>query len=261
MKFGNGIDLLNQKAINVGDPSANTDAANKQYVDNVARGLQWKAPVRVASTGNITISAPGTTIDGVTMAVNDRFLAKDQTTSAEKGIYIFNGSAAAATRALDADTGTELAPGTAVTITEGTVNADKVYMIISDAVITIGTTGQTWGQMGGGTTYTASNGVLLTGANFTGVVVASGGLTVGGTGFAIDTSVVPKKLSANIGNGSLTSIPVTHSLGTKDIVVSLRDVATDTSFITDWVATDINTVTLIFATAPTTNQYRLTVMG
>ena len=49
-KVLNGLDLQSQKIIGLADPSANTDAANKQYVDNVARGLSWKAPVRAATT-------------------------------------------------------------------------------------------------------------------------------------------------------------------------------------------------------------------
>ncbi len=261
MKHLNGIDLNSQRATNAADPSAATDLTTKQYVDNMVRGIQWKAPVRAASTANINLAAPGATIDGVTMAVNDRFLAKDQTTSAEKGIYTWLGAAVAATRTVDADTSGELAPGTAVTVTEGTANGDKVFQIISDVTIVIGTTAQTWGQLGGGTTYTASNGVLLTGSNFTGVVAPSGGLTVGASGFAIDTSVVVRKVAANLGNGALTSIPMTHSLGTKDVTVEVREVSSDAVVIVDWVATDTNTVTFSFPSAPTTNQYRAVVHG
>lgn len=260
-KHMNGIDLNNQRGVNVGDPSAATDIANKQYVDNVARGLVIKDSVRVASTANINLAAPGATIDGVAMAANDRFLAKDQTTGAEKGIYIWNGAAAAATRALDADNGTELRPGTTVYVNEGTVNGDKQFVITSDTTIVIGTSNMTWSVFGGGTTYTASNGVLLTGSNFTGVVVASGGLTVGASGFAIDTSVVGRKAAANIGNGALSVIAVTHNLGTKDVTLSMRETATDAVVDTDWVATDINTVTFTFPAAPSNNQYRCVIMG
>lgn len=261
MKVTNGLDLQAQKIINLADPSATTDAANKQYVDNVARGLQWKAPVRAATTANGVLAvayANGQSIDGVALVTGDRVLLKNQTAPAENGIYVVP-AAGAPTRAVDADNGTELAPGTSVTVTEGTANGDKAFLIVSDAAITIGTTSQTWGQLGGGTSYTGGNGISVAGSVIT--AVGSTGISVGAGGIAIDTSVVARKVSANVGNGSLTSIPVTHSLGTKDITVSLREVASDAGVLCDWTATDINTVTLVFAVAPASNAYRVTVTG
>ncbi|MBA9071851.1 hypothetical protein FHR71_005644 [Methylobacterium sp. RAS18] len=260
-KVGNGLDLQNQRIVALGDPSAATDAANKQYVDNIARGLSWKAPVRAASTANTSLAAPGATIDGVTLAPGDRILLKNQAAGAENGIYTWTGAAAALTRTADADSGSELNPGTAVTVTEGTVNADRVFVIISDAAVTIGTTATTWGQLGGGASYTASNGVQLAGANFSGVAAPAGGLTVGATGFSIDASVVARKVSGNMGNGSATSIAVTHNLGTKDVHVSVRLNSTDEEWIVDWIATDTNTVTFSFPSAPAANAYRYAIFG
>ena len=261
MKVMNGLDLQSQKIVALADPSANTDAANKQYVDNVARGIQWKSPVRVATTANGTLAtafANGQSVDGVTLATGDRILLKSQTTSAENGIYTVNGSGAP-TRAVDADTGGELAPGTSVSITEGTTNADKVFMIISDAAITIGSTAQTWGQLSGGTTYTGGNGINIAGSVIG--AVANTGVVVNGSGIGIDTSVVARKFSASIGNGSSTSIAVTHSLGTKDVTVMVRANADDAHVLADIVSTDINNVTITFATAPASNAYRVTVHG
>lgn len=260
-KVLNGLDLQAQKIIGLADPSANTDAANKQYVDNVARGLSWKAPVRVATTTNgalATAFANGQSIDGVTLATGDRILIKNQTTASENGIYTVNASGAPS-RALDADTNGELAPGSSVSVTEGTANADKVFMIISDAAITIGTTAQTWGQLSGGTAYSGGNGINVAGSVIS--AIAGTGVTVNGSGINIDTSVVARKFSANVGNGAATSIAVTHNLGTKDVAVSLREVSSDAGVITDWVATDVNTVTLTFAVAPASNAYRVTVAG
>jgi hypothetical protein len=64
-----------------------------------------------------------------------------------------------------------------------------------------------------------------------------------------------------MGNGSLTSIAVTHSLGTQDVQVSVRDATTNAVVMTDWVATDTNTVTFSFATAPASGAYRWTIEG
>ncbi len=259
MKIMNGLDLQSQKIANLADPSATTDAANKQYVDNVARGLSWKSPVRAGSTTNVSLASPGATIDGVTLAANDRLLLKNQTTASENGVWVWTASGTALTRAIDADTNGELAPGTSLSVTEGSTNADKVFMIISDAAITIGTTSQTWGQLAGGTTYTGGNGISVAGSLIS--AVANTGVSVTGSGIGIDTSVVARKYSTNVGNGSLTSIAVTHSLGTKDVTVSVRDAASDAGVLTDWVATDTNTVTLTFAVAPANNAYRISVSG
>jgi hypothetical protein len=258
---GNGLNLQGQRIINVGDPSAVNDAANKQYVDNVARGLSWKQPARLSPTTNVSVASPGTSFDGKTAVNGDSIFLQVQTAGAENGLYTFNGGSSPLTRRLDADSGTELQPGTAVTVTEGTANADKVFILISDAAVTIGTTSTTWGQLGGGTAYTGSNGVNVSGSTITGVVVPSGGLLVGASGFSVDTAVITRKIAGNMGNGTLTVIPITHNLGTKDILVSVRLNSTDEEWIADWVATDANTVTFTFPTAPASGAYRYSIHG
>ncbi len=260
-KVLNGLDLQSQRIVGLADPSASTDAVNKQYVDNVARGLQWKAPVRAATTTNGALAsafASGLSIDGVVLTTNDRILIKNQTDASENGIYIVEASGAPS-RAVDADANGELAPGTSVSVTQGTANGDKAFIIISDAAITIGTTAQSWGQLSGGASYTGGNGIAVTGT----VISAVGhtGIVVTGSGIAVDSSVVARKFSANVGDGGATSIAVTHGLGTKDVTVSLREVASDAGVLTDWVATDTNTITLSFAIAPASNAYRVTVAG
>ena len=261
MKVMNGLDLQSQKIVSLADPSANTDAANKQYVDNVARGLMWKAPVRAASTTTVTTTAPGATIDGVTLAANDRVLLKDQSTASQNGLWVWNGAAVAMTRTADADATGELAPGTAVSVTEGTVNGDKVWMITSDTAITVGTTSQTWGQLGGGTTYTAGNGIAIAAGVVSAVAVASGGVQVVAGGIQLDASIAARKFSANIGNGAATAIAVTHNLGTQDVTVTVREVSSQARVLVDWVATDVNTATLSFAVAPASNAFRVSVVG
>ena len=69
---------------------------NKSYVDSVANGLDVKASVRVATTGNLsatynngngtlTASSNGAiSIDGVSLSADDRVLVKDQSTGASE---------------------------------------------------------------------------------------------------------------------------------------------------------------------------------
>lgn len=77
-----------------------------------------KKSVRVATTANITLSAPQT-IDGIAVVAGDRVLVKDQTAQATNGIYVVQ--AATWTRATDADTISELS-GACVNVDSGTVN-------------------------------------------------------------------------------------------------------------------------------------------
>lgn len=261
-KAANGLDLQGQPILNVADPSTGTSAANRNYVDNVARGLSFKMPARLAPTTNVNLASPGTSFDGKTANAGDSLLLMNQTTGSENGLYLWQSGTTALVRRIDADNGTELAPGTAVTVTEGTANGDKLFAIISDTAITIGTTSISWGQLGGGSqTYTGSNGVNVSGSNITGVAATGGGLTVGPTGFAIDTAIVTRKISGNVGNGTLTAIDVAHGLGTTDVMVSLRLNSTGEYVIPDWVTKDANTITLNFPSAPAAAAYRVMVAG
>lgn len=70
------------------------------------------------------------------------------------------------------------------------------------------------------------------------------------------------KYSTNVGTGSATSITVTHNLNSMDVVVSLREVASPyNAVMTDWQVINVNSVRLIFAAAPSLNQYRVVVVG
>ena len=258
----NGLNLMSQRIQALGTPSTGTDAATKDYVDSVARGLDWKASCRAASTGTINLASPGTTIDGVTMATNDRFLAKDQSTGSQNGIYVWNGSAVAATRAVDADSSAEVTSGMATSVTEGTANGDKTFILTTNDPITLDTTALVFAQLGGtGTAYTAGNGLTLTGVDFN--VGQGTGITVNANDVAIDTSVVPRKYAANIGNGAATAINVTHNFGTRDVVVEVY--RNSAPYDRVWPDVDrsvgVNDVTITFATAPASNAYRVVVIG
>lgn len=61
----------------------------------------------------------------------------------------------------------------------------------------------------------------------------------------------------NIGDGSATSIAVTHSLNTRDVQVEVWDNTTYETILCDVVRTSVSVVTLSFASAPTAAQYRV----
>lgn len=159
--------------------------------------------------------------------------------------------------------------------------------------IKIGTDNIAYSQFSGAGTYTASNGVTLTGSNFTfnpltngGLQTASGGasillaasnpglsttsglavgagtgITVSGSTVAVDTSVVARKYATNIGDGTSTTIMVLHNLGTRDVVTTVYDASTYAVVNCDIVNSGTSSLNLSFSTAPTSNQYRVVVVG
>lgn len=252
------VSLNSQRITNVATPTAGTDAANKQYVDDAVAGMAWKAEVRLATTAPGTLAtsfANGATVDGVVLATGDRILIKDQVAGAENGIYVVNASGAP-TRAADADTGGEMS-GAAVFVASGTTNSGTRWLCNTTGAITLGSTAISFAQFGGGATYTAGNGLTLAGNDFN--VVAGTGISVAADAVSVDTAVVVRKYAANVGDGAATSYVLTHNLGSKDVTVSCRQTADDVAVAVDWAATSINTITVSCAVAPALNALRVTV--
>ena len=141
-----------------------TSLVSKEYVDAVKVGLDFKDSVRVATTGsNISLSSAPAAIDGVTLSSDDRVLVKDQSTASQNGIYVFNGSGSAMTRATDADANAEVTSGLFTFVTEGTVNADSGFVLTTDGSITVGTTSLAFAQFSGAGQITAGTGMTKTG--------------------------------------------------------------------------------------------------
>jgi hypothetical protein len=81
------IDFKGNALTNIGTPTNNTDATTKEYVDGlVGEGVSPKDSVKCATTGNITLSGLQT-IDSHILQESDRILVKNQTTTAQNGIY------------------------------------------------------------------------------------------------------------------------------------------------------------------------------
>lgn len=96
-------------------------------------------------------------------------------------------------------------------------------------------------------------------------VPASGNAAAGEVVLGNDTRLAAAsalRFSDDVGNGSLTQIDVVHSLGTRDVVVQVRQAASPyAAVLCDAEMLDTNTVRLRFAVAPSSNQYRVTVLA
>lgn len=240
------VSMNSQRIINLGTPSGGSDAATKDYVDSTAQGLDVKASVRVASTGNVTIATGGLlTVDGITLSSGDRVLLKDQTAGSENGIYI--AASGAWSRASDADTSTKVTTGLFTFVEQGTISSGRGYVLTTAGPITLGTTSLVFTQFSGAGTYTAGTGITLSGSQF--AIDAASGYGV-------------RKVSASIGDGSSISFVITHNLNTQDIIVSVHETASAFAVVfTDVEITSVNTITVRFTNAPSSNQYRVVIIG
>lgn len=151
-----------QKITGIADGTNPQDAVSLAQLTAVTSGLDVKPSCRVASTGVITIATPGATIDGVTMAVNDRVLVKDNA-SAANGIYVWNGAAVPMTRALDANSSAEVTAGLFTFISEGTVNDNSGWYLTTNNPIVLDTTTLVFVQFSGAGQITAGNAITKTG--------------------------------------------------------------------------------------------------
>lgn len=137
------------------DPTTAMQVATKQYCDSVASGLDIHPSCRAATTANIASLAGGApnTLDGVTLAANDRILVKDQSTGSQNGIYyvstLGSGSNGTWTRATDADATGEISAGLFVWVTEGTAAGDTGWVLTTNDTITVGSTSLTFQQFTG----------------------------------------------------------------------------------------------------------------
>lgn len=156
-------------------------------------GNDFKTSVRAATTVAINLAAPGAAIDGVSMVAGDRFLDKDNATPALRGIYIWNGAAVAAIRAVDADGAGEMTAGMQVVVEEGTAQADSIWLLATDGPIVIGTTALQFVRRDSGAANTAQ--------------LASGSASVSGNALTVtlDPSTTDFR-SATLTSGARTSV-------------------------------------------------------
>jgi hypothetical protein len=141
----NNVSITGGAVTGLGSPSANSDAATKDYVDQAVAGLRTRVIAECATTANINLTnglEAGDTIDGVTLVAGDRVLVKDQSTASENGLYLAV-SSGAASRDPEHDNIAELSGGMVV-VNQGSVNDNKIFLCTTDNTGSVGSTSITY---------------------------------------------------------------------------------------------------------------------
>lgn len=194
--FNSALNMNAQKITNLAEPTADSDAATKYYVDAARSGLDIKNSVKAATTANITLSGTQV-IDGVTLSAGDRVLVKDQTNASQNGIYVV--AAGSWSRAADADQPAELNPGTFVFVEQGTVNDNTGFVVVSDSVLTIGTDLINWTLFSTSGTLVAGSGLSKNGYTLEVNTAANGGIEISADNLQLKSSLAGAGLTYTSG--------------------------------------------------------------
>lgn len=299
--FNTTLNMNSKAIIGVTMPTggnvADNDVANRKFVtDSVAnaiQGLDVKQSVACIVTavsgppflysssngGTITYantpsdSASLTTFDGVTIAVNDRIMVNLPSQDSKNGFYtVHQATPTIELRRTDFLDGSTAPQNAFAFVEQGTTYADTGW-VLSYAIPA---------------PIVGSGPIQFTQFSSAGVILAGTGLTKSGNTLSVDTTTIQAKLTAstgisissntisldtangygvrkyaaNIGDGSATAITVTHGLNTEDVTVQVREASGTKEFVlADVAVSGMNTVTITFDTAPTSNQYRVVVTG
>lgn len=253
--------INSSRLLNLPDGVANQEPATVAQLNAAIQGLAWKDDVVAASTANVNISSPGASLDSINLNIGNRILLKNQTSSLENGIYIWNGATTPLTRSTDSNTIVKLIEAI-VSVASGTINHETTWrqtqvfgVIDTDPIVWV--------------SFAASSPIAT--ESTAGVIqIATQSETDAGT---IDTkSITPKKLNdwvgrlrnitGIIGDGSNNLFNITHNLNKRNVMVNVYRNSGNYDEITVEIRhTDVNTITIVFDDIPTTNQWAYTIIG
>ncbi len=243
------LDMTSNNIVNLATPVNSTDAATKQYVDDVAQGLHTHDSCNAATQttlasisggtvtynngtsgvgATLTTTGSYTTIDGVTLSNGMRILVKNEANTAHNGIYDRT-STTVLTRSSDFDTPTEMAGGDFTFVNAGTLY-DNTGWVMPDPVTTVGTSPVVWVQFSGAGTYTAGTGLTLTGSQFS-VNASQTQVTAVGTlgSLAVTGNISAGNVSATTFTGALSGAATTAGTVTTAAQPNITSVGTLTS--------------------------------
>ena len=249
------VSIGTHKLVAVQDPTAAQDAATKNYVDTTLAGSGaliyqggYDASVAPPSAGvlqgwtyAVTVAGDGAGFFTTTLEVGDLIISNVNTPTTEADWTEINKNIDVATDTIQGIAnfptagGLSVAAG-AVSLTTLGGGAGSVGSASESLSITT--------DIKGRVTARTAQSIAITASQVTDFTAAVNAI-IDGDGAAVD-----------VGDGSSTTYVITHNLATRDLVIQLYDNATYDTVYCDTARTTINTATLVFATAPTANQFR-----
>lgn len=263
-KVWQNLDFISaSRIINLPAPVAGAEPATKAYVDSAIEGLNWKESVRVATDNNIDIAEIGTAVvSGITLVAGDRLLVKNQTLPEENGIYVFDTSATPLVRSLDANIFSELEQAV-VSVEEGVhanisfrqtvVDSDGVIDITSLTFVSFGSAAPSATESIEGLAEIATQAEVDAGTDDTKFITPLKLAEWSGKIF---------KFTDTIGDGVETVFTITHNFNTRDLHIAVFYNSGDyEEILVEKKRPTVNTVEIEFSVAPTTDQFKVVIIG
>jgi len=250
IEVNSDVSFANFKLTNLATPTADTDAATKGYVDAMKQALDVKDSCRVATTGTETYTIvsgavtaiAGTTIDGISVVVNDRILVKNapsatgvgsspNTNQPANGIYKVSAVSTSITvqRDSDANLSTEVTAGMFTFVAEGSTNSDNGYVLTTNDAIVLNTTALSFSQFSGAGQITAGNGLTKSGNTISVLSDSSNTISVTSNGIGLAVASIGTTVSSQIRKFDIDSygrISAVTNASLSDIVTTIGSTLT-----------------------------------
>ena len=222
------------------------------------------------TTAPVASLAGQQSIDGVLVPVGAVVLLTAQSSSVNNGLWTV--ASGPWTRPADFATASLLARDSIIIVSNksasanGTANNNTIWQATSNNGF-IGTDANNWSKIGNTAPQfapVAGNGIDITGTypalTLAAKVNAGAGLVNTSSGLAIDPNVGVKKFLGTVPSGS-TVAGITHGLNTTSPVVQIWEVASNTMVLAGVTVTSANAISIEFASAPASGQYRVCILG
>ena len=274
---GTGITVNADSVELKGSGSLTSTAYTKWNGTQLVDALVSDDGTTVTVAGNLTVTGTTTTVNSNTVNIGDNIIVLNSdetgTPSQDGGIEIERGTSTNVALKFDETSDRWEFTNNGSTYYNIPISSEyNAYVHPTQTAISLDAASDAWGAVvridtdsTGHVTSAVKGGISTVTASSTveGLVELATATEVK-AGAATNRAVTPAGIASlsyatSVGNGVLTSIPVTHNLGTRDVSVQVYDTTTFDTIYVETVRTTTAVVTLEFTTAPTTNKYRVVI--